>query len=98
MNQSKYEQKAKETIKFCRKKKVKYRLIGVSVILITVITALVTLEIFKDYKLYILLAMLVIPSIEAEITVSKVRAITRYERQQIELIENMKTIEELKHI
>lgn len=93
---NKYDQKAKEIISYCKKRRMKYRLIGLSLILGSAAVLLTLAFAIPTYSLVFSLALLIAPKIESDIIVGKISDIDAYQNERIDLIESLQTVEELK--
>lgn len=92
---NKYDQKAYEIEKSCKKKIWKVKFIGAAIILITAIICFGTV-IYSSNLWYFLIILTIAVGIEERTIHRKLDNIIRYNNEQISLIEQMQTIEELK--
>lgn len=90
----KYEIKAKEIENYCKKKRLKYKLIGSSLILITASIILVLLLITNQW--YFFIALAIVPTTIGNFAKSRINGLNYYEKRQLDDLRRLKLEEEMK--
>ena len=89
----KYDIKEKEIIKQCKKQRMKYRLLGSTILISSCIICLILVITCNMW--YLLIGLAIITSIVPGIIKSKINSLYHYENNQIENLQRMKLEEEM---
>lgn len=92
---NKYYAKAKEIENYCKKERAKYKLIGITFLIIVIIISIVLIK-TKNYKSIGFLTILILPETIYGIIIGKIKRITKYENEQIKTIQRLELENELK--
>ncbi len=92
----KYDAKAMEIIRTCRRQRWKWKGIMLLMVIPTVVILVALVLTVRQYGLWFLLALMIVPSLELGFFGRRIAALGRWESDQLRLLERLRTVEEMR--